>query len=146
MSQLNPENRCSHLYSKEARKDITIQEMFTMQRALQDYLASKGKALDLSQASFKDKVGDITVQMRNLTTEFAELLERLPYKEWKSYSNDQLKGWLSEENRLETLYEYIDMFHFFLNIGLCLGIDGETFIKLYATKNAENFDRQARGY
>jgi hypothetical protein len=33
-----------------------------------------------------------------------------------------------------------------MNVGLALGIDGDTFEKLYITKNKENFDRQARGY
>jgi len=81
-----------------------------------------------------------------MTLEFAELLERLPFKEWKTYPEERLLGFKDEEDMLETYYEYIDMFHFFMNIGLALGIDGETFEKLYVTKNQENFDRQARGY
>jgi dimeric dUTPase (all-alpha-NTP-PPase superfamily) len=140
------ENKCAHLLEKAPAKPISIQEMFDLQKKLQDFLAEKGKAVDLNKASFKDKVDDITVQFRNLTTEFAELLDRLPYKEWKSYPSEQLSGWLSDEQKVETMFEYIDMFHFFLNIGLCLGIDGEMFMKLYVAKNQENFDRQARGY
>jgi dimeric dUTPase (all-alpha-NTP-PPase superfamily) len=78
--------------------------------------------------------------------EMTELLDRLPWKEWKTYTEAQKAGFLSEEDKLETYYEYIDVFHFFMNVGLALGIDGDTFEKLYITKNKENFDRQARGY
>ena len=76
----------------------------------------------------------------------AELLERLPYKEWRAYSPEQLADYISEEHKLETFYEFVDVFHFFLNVGLLLGIDGPTFKRLYYTKNAENFERQNRGY
>lgn len=144
---LNPENKCSHLYSQEVEKlDNPVVDMFKMQASLQKRLAESGRAVDYTNASFKEKVDDVTVQWRNLTLEFAELLERLPFKEWKTYPEDKLMGFEGEEGMLEVYYEYIDMFHFFMNIGLALGIDGETFEKLYVTKNKENFDRQKRGY
>ena len=117
-----------------------------MQKSLQDNLAFKGKALDLDEATFQMRVNDISKQWRNMNLEMAELLERLPYKECKNYTAEQRAVFISEEHRLETFYEYVDVFHFFLNVGLALGIDGATFKRLYATKNAENFARQARGY
>ena len=143
---LNPENKCAHLFKDVRKLDNPIVDMFNMQRSLQDSLAKTGRALDLSTATHKQKVDDISAQWRNLTLEFAELLERLPFKEWKTYPQETLDGFKNEEDMLETYYEYIDMFHFFMNIGLALGIDGDTFEKLYVTKNQENFDRQARGY
>lgn len=143
--ELNPENKCSHLMNQPAPA-ITIEDMFTMQLQLQNFLAAKGKALNYETATFKQKVDNLSVQWRNMTLEFAELLERLPFKEWKTYSPEALENFSDEDLKLEVLYEYIDMFHFFLNMGLCLGIDGETFKKLYYTKNKENFDRQNRGY
>lgn len=145
MSEINPENKCSHLFNQEVELP-TIAEMFEMQKSLQDHLAIKGKALDYDFASFKQRVDDISTQWRNMNLEMSELLERLPYKEWKTYPERSLEGFKSEEDKLETYYEYIDVFHFFMNVGLALGIDGETFRKLYATKNKENFDRQERGY
>jgi dimeric dUTPase (all-alpha-NTP-PPase superfamily) len=81
-----------------------------------------------------------------MNLEMAELIERLPHKSWKSYNPLQKIGWESEEQKLETWYEYIDVFHFFLNVGLLLGITADDFVKLYITKNKENFDRQKRGY
>lgn len=147
MSNLNPENKCSHLYATEVDyAAVTIEQMFALQKRLQDNLAFKGRALDYDEATFVQRVRDVTTQWRNMNLEMAELLERLPYKEWKTYSDEQKAGWGSEEQRLEVLYEYIDVFHFFLNVGLALGVTGEEFKKLYATKNQENLDRQARGY
>lgn len=144
---LNPENKCSHLYDQEVDlASITIDEMFRMQKKLQEDLAFKGRALDYDEASFKARVRDITTQWRNMNLEMSELLERLPYKEWKTYTKEQLEGFVSEEQRLEVLYEYIDVFHFFMNVGLALGVDGKIFRRLYATKNKENHDRQNRGY
>ena len=144
---LNPENKCSHLYNLDVPKLTNpVVDMFNMQASLQKHLAEKGRAVNYDTASFKERVDDISKQWRNLNLEVAELLERLPYKEWKSYPESSLEGFTSEEEKLEVFYEYIDMFHFFMNIGLALGIDGDTFERLYVTKNKENFDRQARGY
>lgn len=144
---LNPENKCAKLFEQDVDlTKITIEAMFEMQRRLQENLAFKGKALNYDEATFMARVRDIDKQWRNMTLEFAELMERLPYKEWKTYPEGVKLDFQSEEQRLEILYEYIDMFHFFMNMGLALGMDGELFKKLYATKNKENFDRQARGY
>lgn len=146
-NEMNPENKCSHLYDRDVPKlNNPLVEIFNMQKSLQKRLSEMNRALDYDNASFSLKVDDITTQWRNLTLEFAELLERLPYKEWKTYTNDQLAGKMSKEQMLEIQYEYCDMFHFFINMGLALGIDGDRLEKLYVTKNAENFDRQKRGY
>lgn len=143
---MNGENKCSHLLKDVKRLENPVIDMFNMQASLQKHLAEKGRAVDYATASFKERVNDISVQWRNMNMEMTELLERLPWKEWKTYSDNQLNDFESEEARIETLYEYIDMFHFFMNIGLALGIDGDMFEKLYVTKNQENFDRQERGY
>lgn len=147
MKKLNPENKCAQLFNQKVDlSKVTIQEMFRMQKALQDDVAARGKGLNFDEATFKERVDNLTVQWRNMTTEFSELLERLPFKEWKTYSEEQKADFTDEEHRLEVLYEYIDMFHFFMNMGIALGVDGDLFAKLYATKNKENFDRQERGY
>ena len=146
-NKTNPENKCSHLYSQSVSKlDNPLVELFNMQLSLQKNLAARGRGVDYSTADFKTRVDDITKQWRNLTLEFSELLERLPFKEWKTYSPEQLQGKITEEEQLEIWYEYSDMLHFFMNIGLALGINGEILEKLYVTKNKENFDRQKRGY
>jgi dimeric dUTPase (all-alpha-NTP-PPase superfamily) len=147
VSQINPQNKCAQLWDQQVEylQDPLV-EIFEMQYSLQKSLASKGRAVDYDQNDFKTNVDDITKQWRNLTLEFAELLERLPFKEWKTYTPEQLAGLGNKENSLEIWYEYADMFHFFINIGLALGVDGRILERLYVTKNAENFERQKRGY
>lgn len=147
MSQINPENKCAKLWDQEVPKlQSSLNEIFEMQLSLQKNLAARGRGVDYSTADFKTNVDDISKQWRNLTLEFSELLERLPFKEWKTYTPEQLSACQSQEQMLETWYEYADMLHFFVNIGLALGINGDTLERLYVTKNAENFDRQKRGY
>ncbi len=143
---LNPENKCADLFKDDIESDISISDLFNMQLSLQKFLAQKGRAVDYETASFKEKVDDISRQWRNLNLEVAELLERLPYKEWKSYPEAALQGFESEEQKLETQYEFVDCMHFMLNIGLALGINGEIFKKLYISKNKENFKRQNEKY
>ncbi len=148
MTQLNPENKCAHLYDQKINTDLTdfIVDAFRLQSELQKRLSKEGKALDYEHATFSERIQDITTQWRNMNLEMSELLERLPYKEWKNYSDEQKLNWLNREHQLEVWYEYIDVFHFFLNVGLALGISGPVFERLYLTKNKENLDRQDRGY
>ena len=112
-----------------------------MQRQLQENLAAEGKAPDLSTASFKVRMRDLDVQWRNMTLEFAELMERLPYKEWKDYPPRVRDGFTSVPELVEVWYEYVDMLHFFVVMGLDLGITPQILKRLYATKNAENLRR-----
>ena len=144
---MHKENKCSKLFDPSLPKmEDPLVQIFKMQEQLQDFLAKKGRAIDYRSASFKDRVDDITIQWRNMNTEMTELLDRLPWKEWKTYSDEQLTDFIDDEHMLEVYYEYVDVFHFFVNVGLALGIDGEILEKLYYTKNKENFDRQDRGY
>lgn len=145
-NRMNNENKCADLFADCPKLTNPVVDMFNMQASLQKHLADKGRAVDYDTASFHERVKDISIQWRNMNMEMTELLDRLPWKEWKTYTEAQKAGFISEEDKLETYYEYIDVFHFFMNVGLALGIDGDTFEKLYITKNKENFDRQARGY
>lgn len=145
-SKVNPGNKCSHLYDQDVKIGRTLKEIYELQLEWQAHLATKNRGLNYDEAEFKTRVDDITIQWRNLTTEFSELIERLPFKEWKTYSPEQLRGKMDQETVLEIWYEYADMFHFFMNIGLALGIRGDDLEKLYVTKRQENFDRQKRGY
>lgn len=145
MSQLNPENTCAHLINMEI-PNITIEDMFKMQKSLQDHLASKGKGPNIDTLSYSQMIDGLIYNFHNVTLEYAELMERLPHKTWKTYTAEQLNGFIDEKHKFEVLYEYMDMFIFLMNMGLMLGIDGELFKKLYYTKNLENFNRQNNGY
>lgn len=147
---MNPENKCAHLYSQgEENVDSILSDpgedllnlIFTMQQSLQQRVGN-----DPEKMNFMERVAFIKENWNYLSCEYAELLERLPFKTWKNYTDEQKAGFIDEEHKLEVWYEWCDMLHFFINIGLCLGINAEVAFKLYYTKNKENFDRQDRGY
>lgn len=142
---MNPENKCAHLFNQDIPElkdgEQSLVKMFEMQKSLQERLGQ-----DFSSMTLHERTKWIKENWNYVTGEYIELLERLPFKTWKTYSEEQKSDFQSEEEMLETWYEFIDMVHFVLNIGLLLGIDGETAWRLYATKNKENFDRQERGY
>jgi uncharacterized protein YabN with tetrapyrrole methylase and pyrophosphatase domain len=142
---LNPENKCAQLWSKETPEvkyqEQTLSKIFEMQKSLQLRLGQ-----DFSHMTLEERTQLIKDNYTYMITEMTELIENLPFKHWKKYSDEQKRDFTSEEHRLETWYEWCDVLHFFVNVGLLLGIDGETAWRLYATKNAENFARQDRGY
>ena len=142
---MNPENKCAQLMSQET-KELSLKEMFDMQLSLQNNMLARGKGIDYINGSFASKVNELKIQKINFDSEFVELLERLPWKPWRTYTPEQLAGWTSEEQMLETKFEYVDLLHFFMNIGLLIGITPEELSRMYYLKNKENFDRQERGY
>jgi hypothetical protein len=53
---------------------------------------------------------------------------------------------LSESDQLEAKFEIIDMLHFFMNYAISIGMTPQEMYNMYMAKNAENRDRQKRGY
>lgn len=137
---MNGQNQCATLFEQRSVPD-PLRKMFELQQALQKRLG-----IDYSGLTLEERTKWLMTNWTSLTSEFAETLERLPWKHWKKYSDDQKKEWFSEDEKVETFYELIDMFHFFLNMCLAMGLDHDTFVSLYLTKNEENFKRQERGY
>lgn len=81
--------------------------------------------------------------------ENAEILDRLPWKEWKSDHRARVADGvaLSDADRLEIKYELVDKLHFLLNMMIRAGFTSWHEVEsFYAAKNKENFDRQERGY
>ena len=145
---VNEGNKCAQLWNGADEyidgMDPTedwLGTIFSMQQSLQVRVGS-----DPEKMSFEQRIQFIKDNWTFLTTEYTELIERLPFKPWKKYTAEQKAGFANEEQKLEVWYEWCDMLHFFVNMGLALGITGEDAFKLYYTKNKENFARQDRGY
>lgn len=71
------------------------------------------------------------------------------WKNWKkSFAEAQKKKLsdLSEGELLELQFEVIDMFQFWFNMALAVGVDAKRFYNLYQAKVRENYDRIKRGY
>jgi hypothetical protein len=71
------------------------------------------------------------------------------WKPWKSKHHEAMDRPLSaltQDELKELQYEWIDKLHFMLNEAIAIGLTPETITNYYAAKNAENRDRQRRGY
>lgn len=67
------------------------------------------------------------------------------WKPWKSkHGEANAKSFmdLTEEEKLELQYEWIDQLHFFFNIGLAVGMTPQRTMDMYYAKNKENRRRQ----
>jgi|SRR6185436_18039509 len=81
--------------------------------------------------------------------ENAEILDRLPWKEWKADHRQRVADGtpLTEDDRLEIKYELVDKLHFLLNMMIRAGFTSWHEVEsFYYAKNKENFSRQDGGY
>ena len=168
----NIDNSCSELnivdkyteFMSEGKDPMT--EMLNTQKYLQEEVYFRKTA---DHVSYKNtKLSEMTLaQMKDflLTNEHAlvdelhELLDSLGgihdgigsgfWKHWKDshagIPNMTLKD-LTERDLKEAKMEAIDVWHFVMNVFLCLGIDSKDLCNFYFAKNKENIDRKARGY
>ena len=78
-----------------------------------------------------------------LIQESAEIMDRLPFKHWKTYTPEQVEEMLSDIKLAE---EIIDAFHFIMDLWITLGYNHDDFFAMYMVKNKINRERQNRGY
>lgn len=141
-----------------------LDSMLGMQRALQTKLAIEKPEMNLNPNDI-DTAGKTVDWLRTqwdcMSDEFRELLTSLGgmsngekdasgvWKAWKANNLEKratLIKDLSPEDQLEIKFELIDIWHFFLNMNVALGLDSQEIFELYFLKNKENFDRQNNGY
>lgn len=139
--------------------------MMSMQKKLQDNVAELMGDNGNIRPDELDTLGKIYDWVRDnkiaLDDEFRELVDALPgvnldakartglWKKWKSNHNTLRNKKLSEltpEEYKELKFEYVDMLHFFMNIGIALGLTSEEIFVYYYYKNAENFRRYQNKY
>lgn len=139
-------NRCSHLMPESMPllpSEDSWKKMYEAQAILQERL---GRSALSRSSDMQKKCLMIMEEIYHINAEFAEMMDRLPYKHWKKYEGRQKEDWESEDQRTETLFEYVDALHFFMNIGLILGFSLEEVFYYYECKNKENHGRQDRNY
>lgn len=166
-------NECSHLTANIGKAtnalvdclrahDNPLDLMIDMQRQLQIELANRhpkynkdprklhtcGDILDWCQAQ-DDYIAD---EIREHYTALGGMSNPKPNAIWKPWRaeheeyRNRLFSELSMEDQLEAKFELIDQLHFVLNKFIAMGMDGSDIFKMYYLKNAENFERQERGY
>jgi hypothetical protein len=141
----------------------TFGTMLGMQAELQRELCKNAKGMDFENLKNLGEVFDYIRDAKDaLNDEFREVVDALPgmnsysekersglWKKWKK-NHEELRARklsdLSEDEIRELKFEVCDMFHFFMNIMLALGMSSEEMYTFYMYKNAENFDRIKRQY
>lgn len=121
MSNINPDNVCSHLYKETKYNPDCLNEMLAMQNSLQEFMEERGRhaAPSNKETTYHEKALSAIYFWGCVTTEHFEMMEALqPHME----KGLKLKD-LDQETLLEIQYEYIDMWHFLMNVVLFSGID-----------------------
>jgi hypothetical protein len=147
---MTEQQECRDLPSVSLPDGDMLENIFNSQLAFQT-------SLDANFENFAHNFSGISVMGLDLNTqkewaekmaynilashaEHTELLEWLPWKNWKTYSL------IDKTSIEEARYEAIDILHFVLNMMMLLGMTPETIYDLFMRKQAENRNRQKRGY
>lgn len=113
-----------------------LTNMFRMQRTFQEELG-----YDFNHMSNEELVAYIKEYMLHCEHELHEVVQELPFfKPWKDYS--QLAPHELREMFRKAEDEYVDVLHFFMNIGIALGFTGQTLFERFCAKHEINYDRQ----
>ncbi len=126
MTRLNPDNKCAKLWVMTTKDDVkkffgnqtlvdVINTMLGMQNDLQHFVAkSKPNSGNKAPSECSSVEGSQFAIYYNgcATAEFTEMMERIP-----GYNLEE-----DNEDRLETWYEYIDIWHFLMNVILYSGV------------------------
>ena len=155
---------CEKFYDSLLSKGVDpLDYMFNMQYDLQEALVLKG--VQNNDPGKLDTLGMKYDWLRDnkiaLDDEFREVIDALPgmktpekersalWKKWKAkYNEIRSKTFddLSDDELTELKFEYVDMFHFFMNMAFALNISARELFTYYYYKNAENFRRCKEGY
>ncbi len=118
-----------------------LQEMLDMQNKFQQSLGQ-----DIEGMVTKERTAFIKEHSIHATQEMHEMLYELPYfKPWKDYGGMELPEIAVAFNTARE--EFVDMWHFVLNMALALGYTcADDIYDDYSSKHKENYDRQKQGY
>lgn len=116
---------------KYALKSDKLEDMLATQKQFEHSL---GYSID--DMSNQERAAYIKEYTLHCEHELHEMLQEIPYfKPWKKYTG--------RENLLLARKEFIDAWHFFMNIMLALGFDADVLFNMYQDKHVTNEDRQA---
>lgn len=152
----NSDNVCANLEVKDYFNETTdtLGLLVEKQKELQKRLGFNFEGWTLKEiADFwmvnKHAMSDELNEMFDALGGINEGIGSAAWKYWKS-DNRKAKTMkisdLSDSDKLELFYEWIDGLHFYLNFAISIGLNSKDIVNLYMAKNAENHDRQNRGY
>jgi len=152
----NEDNQCADLKVEDHYSNVkdTFGMIYNKQKELQERLG-----LDYSNLTLKQIAETWMVNKHALSDELNEMFDALGgindgigSAAWKYWKTDNAKAAtmtvddLTEADKLELYYEWIDGLHFYMNFAIAIGMTSEDIVNLYMAKQKENVARQDRGY
>lgn len=113
-----------------------LQQMLDMQAELQRKI--NGPEWALNRQTDRERIGNIQLNVFALVAELYEMMNEMTWKPWATAE--------PHINLRPAWGELIDVWHFFMNIMLHLGVEADDLYRLYREKNAINHRRQDEGY
>lgn len=152
----NADNQCADLEVQDFHTGVedTFGLIYNKQKELQERLGFNFEGWTLKQiADFwmvnKHAMSDELNEMFDALGGINDGIASAAWKYWKkdnAKATDMKVADLTEADRLELFYEWIDGLHFYMNFAISIGMTSKDVVNLYMAKNAENHDRQNRGY
>jgi hypothetical protein len=152
----NTDNACSNLKIKDysLEEADTLGMIYDKQVELQKRLGFDFKDWNIEEISKfwlvnKHAMSDELNEMFDALGGINDGIGSAAWKYWKKdnkLASDMKISDLSEADRLELFYEWIDGFHFYMNFAISIGMTSKDILNLYMAKNSENHNRQDRGY
>lgn len=104
-----------------------LQEIFTMQKSLNDEIKQKRDLTGFTKEEWMQK------ETLAMLSEMAELIDEVNFKWWKNPK---------PVDEVKVKEELVDILHFFISMCLIYDMDAQELYDMYMDKNKENFDRQ----
>ena len=152
---------CAHLevedvYSESAN---TLRDLYELQKDIQenvykyDFEELQRGPLNQMREFFDWNYHAIQDELREVYAALGGIKDGVGNAVWKPWKKDfhqkvpnMTFNDLSDNDKKELRMELIDIQHFLFNMMLATGITAKDLMNLYYAKNAENRDRQKRGY
>lgn len=152
----NEDNQCADLEVKDHYSEgkDTFSMIYNKQRELQSRLGLNYENLTLKEIAEMWMVNKhaMSDELNEMFDALGGINDGIGSAAWKYWKQDNKKAEtmtvadLSESDRLELFYEWIDGLHFYMNFALAIGMTSEDIVNLYMAKQKENINRQERGY
>jgi hypothetical protein len=139
MTTVNPDNTCASLIKHYPYREDALNYMLGMQNSLQEFVGQKrGNKFPKSEMTDFERAKEAIYFWGAATTEWFELVDAQEKYFSALYTHGPDHN-ITEAAKLEMQYEFIDIWHFMMNVFLYTGIDA-TEIKLgdYETEYAFN--------
>jgi hypothetical protein len=152
----NTDNKCADLPVEDfyTGAEDTLGLIYNKQKELQERYGFDFKDWSIKQiADFwmvnKHALGDELNEMFDALGGVNDGIGSAAWKYWKGdnkKTSDMRITDLTESDKLELFYEWIDGLHFYMNFAISIGMTSKDIVNLYMSKNSENHNRQERGY